>query len=153
MPSLPTNWSISPFEMDGLLPYPMCWTICELAAAPPIASSHLRGCAGLKPAGLRASFSKALHNWFQQADGQLPDLTNTGVRVREATAEELRAWDQLVMRFDNYRLFHKQSWLRYIAAFSHAKPLYLIFEKGGTLVACLPGFLMTIGSCASFFHP
>jgi hypothetical protein len=77
----------------------------------------------------------------------------TNVLIREATPEEIQAWGELVTRFDSYRIFHKQSWIRSIEAFSGAKPLYLVFEKGGEMVACLPGFLVEIAFLRLFASP
>ena len=34
------------------------------------------------------------------------------VLIREATSEELPRWDEMVMRFDNYRVSHKLAWMR-----------------------------------------
>ena len=77
----------------------------------------------------------------------------TTISIREATIEEVLTWDQLVTRFDNYRIFHKQSWIQSIEAFSGAKPLFIILEREGEIVACLPGFLIKIAFLRIFASP
>lgn len=72
--------------------------------------------------------------------------TNEGsVVVREATPREVEAWDEMVMRFDDHRIFHKTVWLRYVESFSGARAVRLVFERGGEIVGCLPGFLLRKG--------
>lgn len=75
------------------------------------------------------------------------------VSIREATQEELLRWDELVTRFDNYRVSHKLSWMRSLEASVKGRPLYLIYEKGTRVVGCLPGFLTTIGPLRLFGSP
>lgn len=77
----------------------------------------------------------------------------SGVRVRPATVDELSRWDEIVGRFDNCRLFHKRIWLDWLEEFSGARPLYLVFEKGKDVVACMPGFLMTVVFLRLFVSP
>lgn len=78
---------------------------------------------------------------------------NTAVLIRQATPEEVSVWDDIVSRFDNYRIFHKRSWIKYIEAFSGAQPLYLLFDKGGEIIACLPGFLVKVAWLRIFASP
>lgn len=88
---------------------------------------------------------------------QVADLQNApaeaGLAVREATCQEANHWDDLVGRFVNCRIFHKKSWLAHLEAFSGAKALYLIVEKNGEIVACLPGFLAKLGPLKLFGSP
>jgi CelD/BcsL family acetyltransferase involved in cellulose biosynthesis len=65
--------------------------------------------------------------------------------IREATPREVEAWDELVMRFENHRIFHKTVWLRYIESFSGARAVRLVFERDGEIVGGLPGFLLRKG--------
>lgn len=67
------------------------------------------------------------------------------VVVREATPREVEAWDELVVRFDDYRIFHKTVWLRYVESFSGARAVRLVFQREGEIVGCLPGFLLRKG--------
>jgi len=73
--------------------------------------------------------------------------------IREASPQEVLDWDELVMRFDNHRIAHKQAWIRSLEACVTGKPLYLVYEKGREIVGCLPGFLVTIGLWRLFGSP
>jgi len=75
------------------------------------------------------------------------------VVIREAGADELARWDDLVARFDNHRVVHKLGWMRSLEACVKGKPLYLLYEKGGEVVGCLPGFLVTVGPLRLFGSP
>ena len=68
---------------------------------------------------------------------------NTALCIREATPAEVTHWDDLVTRFSNHRIFHKQAWLQFLEASEGLKPLYLVFEKDKDLVGCLPGLLFS----------
>jgi CelD/BcsL family acetyltransferase involved in cellulose biosynthesis len=78
---------------------------------------------------------------------------NSTVVIREASSQEVLDWDDLVTRFDNYRIVHKLAWLRSLEACVRGKLLYLIYEKDGEIVGCLPGFLVTIGLLRLFGSP
>ncbi len=73
--------------------------------------------------------------------------------VREATPDELLKWDELVMTFDNYRVCHKRAWMHSLEASMKGQPLFLIYEKAGSIVGCLPGFLTSIGPLRLFGSP
>jgi CelD/BcsL family acetyltransferase involved in cellulose biosynthesis len=73
--------------------------------------------------------------------------------LREATADEVGAWDEMVERFGNHRIFHKTCWLRYLEAVSGARALFLVYEKGGERVGCLPGLLLRKGGLRIFGSP
>lgn len=75
------------------------------------------------------------------------------VIVREATNEELLGWDDLVTRFDNYRVSHKRAWINSLEASVKGRPLYLVYEKNHEVVGCLPGFLTSIGPLRLFGSP
>jgi len=81
------------------------------------------------------------------------EFEEAGVVIREAGPQELRNWDEIVTRFPNYRIFHKTSWIRSLEAFSGARALYLLFEKQGEIVGCLPGLLARIGWLRLFGSP
>jgi CelD/BcsL family acetyltransferase involved in cellulose biosynthesis len=80
-----------------------------------------------------------------------PNTHEVGVVVREATPREIEAWDELVMRFENYRIFHKTVWLRYVESFTGARAVRLVFERDGEIVGCLPGFLLRKGLLLRIF--
>ncbi|HWC73499.1 MAG TPA: GNAT family N-acetyltransferase, partial [Gemmatimonadales bacterium] len=77
------------------------------------------------------------------------------MRVREATAEELRGWDALVRRFPNHRLPHLRAWIDSLTASGCGRPLYLILENGSgsAPVGCLPGLLVNVGKWRLFGSP
>ncbi|MEK6282926.1 MAG: GNAT family N-acetyltransferase [Acidobacteriota bacterium] len=78
----------------------------------------------------------------------------TRVLIRDATEQEVCGWDNLVTRFDNCRVVHKMAWLRSLeASCVNGKPLFLIYEKEGEIVACLPGFLVKVGFLRLFGSP
>ncbi len=73
--------------------------------------------------------------------------------VREATAQEVERWDQLAQRFPGWRVFHLRSWIQSIEAHTRARGVYLICEKGGECVGCIPGFLIRVGPLRLFCSP
>lgn len=75
------------------------------------------------------------------------------VAIREARPEELKCWDELVMGFDNYRITHKLAWMQSLQSTVKGQPLYLIHERAGRIVACLPGFLTSVGPVRLFGSP
>src|ERR1043166_2028416 len=80
-----------------------------------------------------------------------PARTESGVaRVREATAGELEAWDTLVARFWNHRVTHRRSWIESLAGSGCGEPLYLVWEKHGEVVGCMPGLLARVGLWRGF---
>ncbi len=76
-----------------------------------------------------------------------------GLTIREATSAELLKWDEMVMAFENYRICHKRAWMKSLEASIKGEPLFLIYEKGGEVVGCLPGFLSSIGPLRLFGSP
>jgi ribosomal protein S18 acetylase RimI-like enzyme len=76
-----------------------------------------------------------------------------GVIVREATDHEIAGWDRQVERFPGARVFHLRSWIESIEAFAGAQPLYLICEKAGETVGCIPGFIVRLGPIRLFCSP
>ena len=76
-----------------------------------------------------------------------------GVVLREATAGEIAAWDETVERFSHHRIFHKTCWLRYLESVTSGRALFLIYEKDGEVVGCLPGLLVRKGGLRIFGSP
>ncbi len=74
-------------------------------------------------------------------------------RVREASAAELERWDDLIARFWNYRVTHRRSWIQSLADSGCGEPLYLVWEKNGDVVGCLPGLLARVGLWRGFGSP
>src|SRR6266566_4780073 len=83
-----------------------------------------------------------------------PGRTESGLaRVREATAGELEAWDTLIARFWNHRVTHRRSWIESLAGSGCGQPLYLVWEKRGEVVGCMPGLLARVGLWRGFGSP
>ena len=88
---------------------------------------------------------------------QAANAANNGgakpLTIREASITELLTWDEMVMKFDNYRVCHKRAWMKSLEASIKGQPLFLVYEKGGEVVGCLPGFLTSIGPLRLFGSP
>ena len=78
---------------------------------------------------------------------------STPVTLRQATCRELETWDSLVRGFNNYRVVHTLAWIRSLESFVGGTPLFLIYEKDGEIVGCLPGLLITKGPLRLFGSP
>src|SRR5918998_2845661 len=79
--------------------------------------------------------------------------SSTQLQIRPASAEELRGWDSLVRRFPNRRVVHTLAWIRSLEASGFGKPEYLVLEREGSIVACLPGLISEIGPLRLFGSP
>jgi hypothetical protein len=77
----------------------------------------------------------------------------SAMRLREATTLELAGWDALVRRFTNHRIVHTSAWVRSLEASGFGHPLFLVFEKEGDIVACLPGLVSDVGPFRLFGSP
>jgi CelD/BcsL family acetyltransferase involved in cellulose biosynthesis len=75
------------------------------------------------------------------------------VHLREALPAEVEAWDKLVTRFENHRVVHTRAWIRSLEDSGYGRPLYLVFEKNGAIVGCLPGLLVSLGPLRLFGSP
>lgn len=73
--------------------------------------------------------------------------------IRALSLEELCEWDQIITRFDGWRIFHTKSWVDYLQSFSKGHALFLIFEKNGTVVGAIPGILLKITVFKAFMSP
>jgi Acetyltransferase (GNAT) domain len=73
--------------------------------------------------------------------------------VREATAPELLAWDETVRRFSNHRVVHTLAWVRSLEASGFGRAQFLVLEKDGQIVGCLPGLLSSVGPLRLFGSP
>ena len=83
----------------------------------------------------------------------LPDRAAGAVLVREATPEEQSGWDELLRRFPNHRVVHTRAWIDSLEACGKGRPLYLVFEKHGEIVGCLPGLVARLGWVRLFGSP
>jgi CelD/BcsL family acetyltransferase involved in cellulose biosynthesis len=66
---------------------------------------------------------------------------------------EVAAWDEIVARFCQHRLFHLTCWLRYLSAATGARVVQLLYERDGEIVGCLPGLLVRKGFLRVFGSP
>lgn len=64
---------------------------------------------------------------------------------QEASAEELRSWDDAVARHACCRVVHQRAWLESLERSGYGRPLYLTFRSDGEAVAWLPGLLVDVG--------
>jgi Acetyltransferase (GNAT) domain len=78
---------------------------------------------------------------------------NGTLRLREATPAELRRWDGLVTGFENHRVVHTLAWIRSLEGSGCGRPLFLVFERGGEIVGCLPGLVVSLGPLRLFGSP
>ena len=75
------------------------------------------------------------------------------MRVREVAPGELPGWDEMVRRFRNHRVVHTMAWLRSLEASGLGSPRFLVFEKDGSVVGCIPGLVSEIGPFRLFGSP
>jgi hypothetical protein len=78
---------------------------------------------------------------------------NATLRVREVSPAELASWDEMVRSFPNYRVVHTLAWLRSLQASGFGRPRFLVFEKEGEIVGCMPGLLSEVGPFRLFGSP
>ena len=65
-------------------------------------------------------------------------ITESTIKVREATAADAETWDAFVAGHDRATLFHRFGWSKVIEkSFGHSQR-YLMAERAGTLVGILP---------------
>jgi Acetyltransferase (GNAT) domain len=82
-----------------------------------------------------------------------PTLISAGLLLRPASVEELATWDDLVRRFPNHRVVHTVAWLRSLEASGFGRAHFLVLEKDGEMVGCLPGMLGEVGPLRLFGSP
>jgi CelD/BcsL family acetyltransferase involved in cellulose biosynthesis len=75
------------------------------------------------------------------------------IRLRPATPAELAQWDALVRGFANHRVVHLRAWIEFLAAAGCGRPLYLVAERDGQLVAAVPGLLTRLGGFTLYGSP
>lgn len=81
-------------------------------------------------------------------------LVSSGrLRLREASSDEIRRWDELVRRFTNHRIVHTTAWVRSLEASGFGRAHFLILEKDGEIVGCLPGLVSQVGPLRLFGSP
>lgn len=75
------------------------------------------------------------------------------VVVRQASADEIDRWDELIARFPAARIVHTLGWVRSLEACRLGRPVFLVFERAGEVVGCLPGLLTRVGPLRVFGSP
>ena len=75
------------------------------------------------------------------------------ISLREARLIEVTAWDKLITGFENHRVTHTLAWLRSLENTFAGKVLFLIYEKDGEIVGCLPGMIVNVGFLRLFGSP
>jgi CelD/BcsL family acetyltransferase involved in cellulose biosynthesis len=80
-------------------------------------------------------------------------ITCAAVQLREASHAELSGWDALVRSFPNHRVVHTTAWIRSLEGSGFGHPLFLVFEKQGQIVGCLPGLVSEVGPFRLFGSP
>lgn len=77
----------------------------------------------------------------------------TSIRVRELAPAELAGWDQMVRGFANHRITHTMAWIRSLEASGFGSPRFLVLEKNGDVIGCLPGMISEVGPLRLFGSP
>src|SRR3954469_16397507 len=86
--------------------------------------------------------------------GQVTTIApSTTILLREASPSELAGWDALVRGFANHRVVHTTAWIRSLESSGFGHPLFLIFDKAGDIVGCLPGLVSEVGPFRLFGSP
>ena len=75
------------------------------------------------------------------------------LQLRELSPAETSGWDALVRRFANHRVTHTLAWVRALEASGFGRPRFLVFERDGEVVACLPGLVNEVGPFRLFGSP
>lgn len=75
------------------------------------------------------------------------------LRLRELSSEELSEWDSMVRCFANHRVTHTAAWVHSLEASGFGRPHFLVFEKEGEVVGCLPGLVTEVGPLRLFGSP
>ena len=83
-----------------------------------------------------------------------PTRTRGGLTTaRSAWSKESRNWDSLVTSFPNHRVVHRRCWAESIQASTGARAVFLVFERHGEVVGCLPGLIRRVGPLRLFGSP
>ena len=82
-----------------------------------------------------------------------PGTLRPPLLVRDATLTERSRWDDIVRGFANRRIVHTLAWVRSLEGAGFGRPRFLVFEREGETVACLPGLVTDVGPFRLFGSP
>ncbi len=80
-------------------------------------------------------------------------MSSTGLRIRPPSPEELSGWDSLVRSFPNHRVVHTLAWIRSLERSGFGRPHFMVFERNGDVVGCMPGLIGDMGPLRLFGSP
>ena len=80
-------------------------------------------------------------------------VLSQSLQLRELSPGELSGWDDIVRSFGNHRISHTLAWIRSLEAAGFGRPRFLVFEKNGETVGCLPGLESEVGPFRLFGSP
>lgn len=80
-------------------------------------------------------------------------VSSERLQLHEASPEELAGWDALVRTFANHRVVHTLAWIRSLEESGFGRPHFLILEKSGRVVGCLPGLMSEVGPLRLYGSP
>jgi hypothetical protein len=75
------------------------------------------------------------------------------LQLRAASRSEVAAWDEMVRRFANHRVVHTLAWIRSLEASGFGRAEFLVFEKAGEIVGCMPGLVTEVGPFRLYGSP
>jgi hypothetical protein len=75
------------------------------------------------------------------------------LQARAASWSEVSDWDEIVRRFPNHRVVHTMAWIRSLEASGFGRPEFLVLEKAGEIVGCMPGLITEVGPFRLFGSP
>jgi hypothetical protein len=79
--------------------------------------------------------------------------TSRTIRVREISPGELAGWDRMIRGFPNHRIAHTIAWILSLEGSGFGSPRFLVVEKDGAIVGCLPGLISDVGPFQLFGSP
>src|SRR5262245_22044311 len=83
-----------------------------------------------------------------------PPQTQDGeLAIREATPAEIECWDALIRQFPGHRVVHTRNWLQSLEVSRLGSARYIVAERQGRIVACLPGLVTRLGPLKLFGSP
>jgi glycosyltransferase involved in cell wall biosynthesis len=82
-----------------------------------------------------------------------PSVPASELQLREATPAEVECWDVLIRQFPGHRIVHTRGWLQSLEASRLGAARYIVAERQGRIVACLPGLVSRLGPLRLFGSP